>query len=269
MIASLPPRDVDRYLARIGQPRPDALTLASLARLQDAHVRTVPFENLDIHLGRPLSLGTGDLVRKIIDDRRGGFCFELNGLFASLLSTLGYEVVLVAARHRLEDGTLGPAFDHTRILVTVDGHQVVVDVGTGASPRGPVPLDGSVAELPDGSRHRVVARDGRLDSQVQEGDDWTDGWSFDRHAQPLEAFADRCRFHQVDPSSHFTRKPVCTLVTTDGHVTLSDRRLITTSGDQRTEVDVDDPRRVLADTFGVRIPTWPGGTVESSSTSHR
>lgn len=257
MIASLLPQDVDRYLARIGQPRPEAPSLASLARLQDAHVRSVPFENLDIHLGRPLSLRTEDLVRKVVDDRRGGFCFELNGLFASLLATLGHEVVLVAARHRLEDGTLGAAFDHARILVTVGGQQVVVDVGTGASPRGPVPLDGSVVELPDGSRHRVVERDGRLDSQVLEGGDWTDGWSFDRLPQPLEAFDDRCRFHQVDPSSHFTRKPVCTLVTTDGHVTLSDRRLITTRAGQRTEVEVDDPQQVLADTFGVRISTWP------------
>lgn len=258
MIAPLPPHDVDRYLARIGQPRPDALTLASLARLQDAHVRSVPFENLDIHLGRPLSLRTDDLVRKVVDDRRGGFCFELNGLFASLLTALGHEVVLVAARHRHDDGTLGPAFDHARILVTVDGQQVLVDVGTGASPRGPVPLDGSVVELPDGSQHRVVERDGRLDSQVRDGDGWSDGWSFDRQPKPLEAFADRCRFHQIDPSSHFTQKPVCTLVTTDGHVTLSDRRLITTRAGQRTEVEVDDPRQVLADTFGVRIPTWPG-----------
>lgn len=258
MIATLPPHDVDRYLARIGQPSPEDATLASLARLQDAHVRSVPFENLDIHLGRPLSLRTEDLVRKIIDDRRGGFCFELNGLFASLLAALGHEVVLVAARHRHDDGTLGPPFDHARILVTVDGQQVLVDVGTGVSPRGPVPLHGSVVELPDGSQHRVVERDGRLDSQVRDGDGWSDGWSFDRQPQPLAAFEDRCLFHQVDPSSHFTQKPICTLVTTDGHVTLSDGRLITTRAGQRTEVAVNDPRQVLADTFGMQVPGWPG-----------
>lgn len=92
---SPPPDDVDRYLARIGQPRPDDLTLTSLARPQDAHVRSVPFENFDIHLlGRLLSLRDDDLVRKVVDDRRGGFRFELTGLFSSLLTALGHEVVL-------------------------------------------------------------------------------------------------------------------------------------------------------------------------------
>ena len=88
-----------RYLSRIGMPEralpPDVVTLRALQR---AHLRAVPFENLDIHLGRSIILDTDAIVGKIVDDRRGGFCYELNGAFAALLASLGYSVTLHEAR---------------------------------------------------------------------------------------------------------------------------------------------------------------------------
>ena len=249
---------VRSYLARLGHPpvnRPDAATLASL---QDAHVRTVPFENLDIHLGVPLSLELGALHDKIVTRERGGFCFELNGLFHALLSALGYTAWLVEARELGEDGQLGPRFDHARILVDLDATPVLVDVGTGASPRGPVHLTEEEQQVGH-QRYRVREHGDRFVSDRCERGAWVPGWAFDTHPRELDHFEARCHHHQHSPESHFTQKPLCTLVTLDGHATLSDRTLIVTRGDDREEHTVDDPLAVLRDRFGITIPHWPGG----------
>lgn len=208
---------VDRYLVRIGHAAVDAPTTAALRTLQDAHVRTVPFENLDIHLGWPLSLDLDDLAGKVIDRHRGGFCYELNGLFCALL----------------------------------------VDVGTGASPRGPIRLDDAAQRVGhDWFRVREVGD--RYDSDRYQDDAWVQGWSFEPSPQPLGAFAARCRYHERSPDSHFTHKPICTLVTEDGHLTLADRELIITDAQGRHEEVVDDPLEMLSDRFGIVVPRWPG-----------
>lgn len=256
-VPALPPATVADYLARIGRPDAATPTLATLERLQDAHVRTVPFENLDIHLGKPLSLDIDHLAAKVVTRRRGGFCYELNGLFCSLLATLGFTVRLVEARTRDVDGQLGPRFDHARILATVEGRDWLVDVGTGASPRGPIALT-ETPQVVGGTRHRVVSRDGRYDSQHLDGDTWRTGWSFDDVPRDLSEFAARCEYHQRSPDSHFTHKPLCTLVTERGHVTLADRQLITTEDGHRHEQQITDPLTVLAHVFGIVLPRWPG-----------
>ena len=83
-----------------------------------AHLLAVPFENLDIHLGRPISLDQDALFGKIVTRRRGGFCYELNGLFALLLRELGFEVTLLSAGVARADGGFGPEFDHLTLLVS-------------------------------------------------------------------------------------------------------------------------------------------------------
>ena len=130
----------DAYLARIG-----AATDASLAELQERHLRTVPFENLDIHLGVPIVLDPAAMVGKLVDRRRGGFCYELNGSFAGLLRTLGHRCTLLAAKVCGEDGRLGPPFDHLALLVhdREDGAPFLVDVGFGRF--APIPCTGKTA----------------------------------------------------------------------------------------------------------------------------
>ncbi len=230
-----------------------------LASLQDAHVRTVPFENLDIHLGVPLSLDVDDLVAKVVKARRGGFCFELNGLFHAVLEALGFDAWLVEARVIEDDGALGPRFDHARIAVALPdtADPVIVDVGTGASPRAPLRLSPGEQQIGH-TRQRVRRVGDRFVSDRLGPDGWETGWSFTLDPQPLSAFEGRCRYHQQDPASHFTQKPLCTLVTTDGHITLSDRQLITTRGSDRHEAPVDDPLTTLREVFGIELPRWPG-----------
>lgn len=254
-VAALSPTVVAAYLERIGHRPVEAPNKHVLASLQDAHVRNVPFENLDIHLGRPLSLDLDRLVDKVVTRRRGGFCFELNGLFHALLTSLGFNAWLVEARS-FEHGAFGPRFDHARILVDLDD-RVVVDVGTGASPRGPIQLSDRPQTI-GAVTYRTREVGGRYLTEQRAGDTWTPGWSFDTTPHRLDDFTERCHYHQTSPDSHFTHKPLCVLVTDDGHVTLSDRQLIITTGDVQTEVEVDNPIEVLEGRFGISLPRWPG-----------
>ncbi len=113
--------NVDEYLKRIdytGSLRVDAETLRNL---QLAHLRNVPFENLSIHAGEPIVLNDEALFTKIVSNRRGGFCYELNGLFSWLLRTLGFDVCMLAAEVANREGGFGPEFDHMALMVNLDG----------------------------------------------------------------------------------------------------------------------------------------------------
>src|SRR5437763_17007860 len=112
--------NVTAYLERInyhGATEPSAATLRDLHR---AHLLTVPFENLDIHLGREIDLDDERLYAKIVERRRGGFCYELNGAFAALLRELGFNVKKLAAGVARADGGFSPLFDHMALVVELE-----------------------------------------------------------------------------------------------------------------------------------------------------
>jgi N-hydroxyarylamine O-acetyltransferase len=135
--------DSAAYLKRLGFHRHDGPTLESLAALQRAHLEHIPFENLDIHLGNPVILDEELLYEKIVNRHRGGFCYELNGLFAALLEALGYGVTRLSARV-FDDGEPGPEFDHLLLLVDLKaeaGWCYLVDVGFGEAFRVPLRLE--------------------------------------------------------------------------------------------------------------------------------
>ncbi|MFD6327197.1 arylamine N-acetyltransferase, partial [Streptomyces sp. NPDC058442] len=124
---------VDAYLRRLGVERPARPTADALRELHLRHLRAVPFENLSVHLGEEIVLDGKRLLDKVVSGRRGGFCYELNGAFGTLLTALGYEVVLLAARVYGDGGRLGIPYDHLALRVrTPDGDDLLADVGFGA-----------------------------------------------------------------------------------------------------------------------------------------
>lgn len=245
------------YLARLGSARPEAPSLAALAALHRAHLLTVPFENLDISLGRPIALDTGSLVAKVVQARRGGYCYELNGLFALLLRSLGYAVELVSARVAGAGGELTPDYDHLALLVDsplLEGRQLV-DVGFGDAFMEPLPLlDGT--ERVEGSKRVGLSQDaGAWTYREDHGDGWRPTYVFATTPHPLAEFEPRNVWQQTSPESHFTRKRVTSLATPTGRVTLSDERLITTTASRRVERDLD-PSEVpaaLTEHFGITL----------------
>jgi N-hydroxyarylamine O-acetyltransferase len=253
--------DVRAYLDRIGvagTPSPDAAGLRALHR---AHLLAVPFENLDIHLGRWIELEPAALERKVVQQRRGGFCYELNGAFSALLGALGFEVRLLEARVRKAAGAgFGPPFDHMLLRVRCPGEdgEWLADVGFGDSFLEPLRLEAGADQDDPAGRFRIDAIDGELElRRAAEGGRWDPEHRFGRHAHELASYRAMCRYHQTSPRSAFTQRRVCSLATPTGRITLRDDRLIVTDNGQRSERPIDGEaawRRALGEHFGVRLP---------------
>jgi N-hydroxyarylamine O-acetyltransferase len=223
------------YLERIGytgSPLPDSETLRALHR---AHLLTVPFENLDIALGRTIVCDEEAFVRKLVERKRGGFCYEMNGAFAALLRALGFKVTLLSARVPCEDGSPGPEFDHLTLRVDLD-EPWLVDVGFGDSFLDPLRLQADVEQAQDGRKFRIVDEGSSLQVEMAEPERmWKPQYSFTLTPRRLEEFAAMCRYHQTSPESPFTRKRVCSRATPDGRITLADMKFIVTRKGKREE----------------------------------
>jgi N-hydroxyarylamine O-acetyltransferase len=246
--------NVPAYLQRLhytGLTGPAAETLRAL---HQAHLLAVPFENLDIHLGRTIALDEGAFYRKVVERRRGGFCYELNGLFAALLRRLGFEVTLLSARVAGADGRFGPEFDHLTLLVQLE-ERWLADVGFGEGFREPLRLDEPGEQRQTHGAYRL-SREGQSWTYWwrNEAADWQAQYAFTLQPRQLADFAGMCRHQQTSPDSHFTQKRICSLATPAGRVTLTDSRLIVTSGGQREEQELmtqAEYAAALRDYFGV------------------
>jgi N-hydroxyarylamine O-acetyltransferase len=261
--------DVGHYLRRIGLAQAPAPRLDGLAELGLAHLYAVPFENLDIAAGRPLSLDPETLFDKLVVRRRGGFCYELNGLFAALLRELGFEVTLLAGQTvDPVDGSPGPERAHLVLRVDLD-RPWLVDVGWGEAYRRPLALrDGAEHVDPAIGSYRLAERDGRWELvellepegtardvhvRIAQDAEWRVAYRFDLHPHELADFDATCRWQQSE-SPFFTRHRFCTVATPTGRRTLMDDRLILREGSSRTERPVaeDEVPVLLEQLFGVR-----------------
>ena len=248
--------DSKAYLARIGFHGSTDPTAETLRSLHLAHLYAVPFENLDISLGREILCDEDRFFHKIVELRRGGFCYELNGAFAALLRNLGFQVTLLSARVAREDGSASPDFDHLALRVDLE-EPWLADVGFGDSFLEPLRLNPEVEQQQGSLRFRIAAVGHVMIVQRQLDDgNWKSQYRFTLVPHQLSDFAARCRFQQTSPESHFTRQRICTLPTRDSRITLSDLKLIRTTGmvrEERMLPDEDEWRAALLEYFGVRL----------------
>lgn len=264
--------NVAAYLDRLGV---DAATvtdpdLDTLARLQRAHVTSVAFENLSI-TGHPfteadgpgVTLSTPAIYEKVVEKRKGGFCFELNGLFHSLLDELGYDVDRVAARMVGDDGSATPPANHHVNVVDLD-ERYVVDVGMGIpTMRQPTPLSGESRTDEVGVEWRVAPAD-RPDEQFQTefrepgDDDWSLRYVFSDVSRAFGYFEATCDYLQSAPESPFTGDPFVTVATDEGHLKLTREKLTESVGDDVDEdaVTAAEWPSLLYDRFGLEYD-WP------------
>ncbi len=247
---------IEAYLQRIkyvGEIRPTETTLRALHR---AHLFTVPFENLDISLGREIVCDNDSILHKIVNEYRGGFCYELNGAFAALLRALGFRVTLLSARVAREDGSYGPEFDHLTLRVDLE-EPWLADVGFGDCFLEPLRLEPSIQQPQSGRIYRLTSIDSGFGLEVMADGNWKKEYAFSLQPRELPEFAGMCRYHQTSPESHFTRQRICSLATPQGRVTLSDEKLIEARGNSRQErllSGEQEWRAKLRELFGVTLP---------------
>ena len=250
--------DQEKYLSRIGvdltRLPPD---IESLRVLQRQHLLAVPFENLDIHWKNPIVLDTDTFYAKIVENDRGGYCYELNGLFNELLKCVGFRTHLVSGRVYSGESGYSPEFDHMAVVVMIDGMEYLADVGFGDFSVEPLRI-GVYEEQTDREGTFIVrpTEHGAFEIEIRRDGQWVPELLFSRNARDLREFTERNEFQQHSPDSHFIQKKICSILTEKGRKTLTDNKFIVTANGKKQETDVnstDDFARILRQEFGIAV----------------
>lgn len=248
--------NIRHYIERIKYSGPLAPTTEVLANLQTAHLLHVPFENLDIHYNRPIDLT--NLFDKIVTRKRGGFCYELNGLFYELLKEIGFTVKMVSARVYDGKKDYSPEFDHMALIVMSDNNKYLVDVGFGEFSLCPVKIVMNTNTIDPRGIFRIESFDEtHIIIKKQNADGiFIPEYIFSEKERQLDEFYDRCNFHQTNPESHFKQKRICSLPTKNGRITFTGDLLKIKENNTLTEQLLnteEEALQVLWDYFQVKL----------------
>lgn len=255
--------DLTAYFDRINYKGPTSPDAETLRQLQRAHLYAVPFENLNIHMPMPIVLDEAALFDKIVKQHRGGFCFEQNGFFAAVLRALGFDVTMMRADvYNAEQDSFSIPFAHLTLMVTLD-ERYLVDVGFGTAFIEPLRLDEASIQTQEVGQFRIE-HDGEAGFYYEQfvgSEAMTLGYRFFFQPRQWSDFADACHYMQTSPKTHFTQKRLCSLPTSQGRITLSEGKFITTTlTDERHEHLVNDEaefHQILQERFGISVKTRP------------
>jgi len=268
--------DLDAYFQRIGYGGPRTATRSTLDAIAAAHVGNIPFENLDVLLGLPIALQEEALVQKLVRARRGGYCFEQNGLLLCVLHALGFEVTPLSARVRYQKPRdFTPPRTHVFLRVVLDGHPWAADVGVGGlSLTSAIRLDTEDEQATPHEPRRIVREAGRLFHQVKFGDAWHDVCEFTGEAMPPIDRELGNWFTSAHPQSHFKNRLTVARAGPDGaRLSILNRDFTVRAADGTAKTrTLNTPQallKVLAEHFGLTFPAdtrfacpaldWPGG----------
>ena len=248
---------MDQYIERIASSKPQIDDPSKhLRELHYQHLVTVPFEDLSIHHNQPIDLDVNKLYQKVIVNKRGGFCYELNSLFYHLLTHLGYETTIISARIFDEEGKPGPEYDHMALLVHFD-EPWLCDVGFGDLFLSPIRVQCGEVQF-DGRKWFKVERNGDeyvlLESKDQKR--FEKKYLFTLKPKKIPEFYEQCLWKQEHPNSYFVKNKICTIPTSDGRKTLFNTKYIVKSGGLRTQVSIQTPQQekdILWREFGILI----------------
>ena len=246
--------DLSAYLDRVRlpvAPEPDA---EGLAALQRAHRLAIPFENLDVILGRDIAIDPEIVFAKLVGARRGGYCFEQGRLFLDALAALGFEARSLLARVWLGEPPTIPPLTHTLALVRIAGQDWVADAGFGGSYAPPMPLaDGEQADAPDSARFHL-ARDpvfGWLLSRLGDpattdgrgtGPGWQRQYSFDLAPVYPSDLALSNHWVSTSPDSRFVQRRIVSVPLPHGFASLDGTHYRRRNGAQAVDAEITDPR---------------------------
>lgn len=247
--------DVQKYLSRIDFSGSLNADLDTLRKLHRQHLLHVPFEDIDIHYKRPFDLDPVKVFDKIVNRRRGGFCYEVNSLFNELLKHAGFITRIISGKVITDAGTPGPDYDHMAIIIRMD-RDYIADVGFGDLFIEPLEMREGLQN--DGRNYFKIEQEGNeyaiymspSQSKFQKK------YTFTLDEASISLFEGLCYKKQVNPDSHFVRNTICTKLTDSGRITIYNEKFIETIGDQKTEFvirDDDELRSILRDRFNIDL----------------
>lgn len=247
---------IEKYLERIGINKIDKPSLKFLSELQLAHLYSIPFEDLDIPHRDRIILDLKRIYNKIIPTKRGGFCYELNGLFHWLLTQLGFKVDMLSARvfnHQKQE--LGPEFDHLTLIVHLD-KSYLTDVGFGDSFRKPIEMPKGECKDISGYYRVYKINETKYELRKFEDGEWKLQYVFSTIPRDFLDYSEMCAFQQDSQTSHFRTRMKCTIATPTGRITLTDSSLtITDNGNKHKKIIETETEfhKILFDYFGITL----------------
>jgi N-hydroxyarylamine O-acetyltransferase len=260
---SKPVINLERYYSRIGYTGSSDATLETLAGLVEHHISAIPFENIDVLLARPIDISPAAIEAKLVERRRGGYCFEHSRLFERVLTALGFHVENLAARVLWRSHENDPPLPqtHMALRVTIDGEPWLVDVGFGGSvPVAPLRLNHTELQPTRHETFRMVPNGNTVIVELQAGDIWRALYEvskaplLDVDYEPLNWFT------STHPKSLFKAHLMVARATRDARFSLMDGRLTIRHRDGSHEqrgLHVDELEAALADIFGLTVePAW-------------
>jgi N-hydroxyarylamine O-acetyltransferase len=247
--------ELSAYLGRLGIAAPAVADSTGLAMVQRAHRQAIPFENLDILLGRGVDLSPDAVFDKLVRQRRGGYCFEQNRLFGDALKALGFSARRLMARVWFYGPLDIPGRTHTLLLVTLSGRPWIADAGFGGGYAPPMPLVADRIVEEGGARHRLRQHEdhGWL-LERDSGEGWVRQISFTLDEVHESDIAMANHWTATSPDSRFTTSAVLGRILPDGDISLIDQRLVRRQAGGGAKRDIADPasyRATLADSFGL------------------
>ncbi|MEP7143381.1 MAG: arylamine N-acetyltransferase [Ferruginibacter sp.] len=248
--------DIKKYIERINYAGPVDPTFEVLSELQIMHLLHVPFENLDIHNNTKIDLT--NLFDKIVVRKRGGFCYELNGLFYGLLKELGFKVKMVSARVYNDKKNYGAEFDHIALIVKIEDDTYVVDVGFGEFSSYPIKiaLDKETIDPRGIFRIEIFNESYKVIKKKNTNGAFIPEYIFSEKERQLEDFYGMCNYHQTSRESHFTQNRICSLPTKNGRITLTGDTVKITENGKVKETQLSNGgqiRRALWNYFGIKL----------------
>jgi N-hydroxyarylamine O-acetyltransferase len=249
--------DLRAYLARTGYDGPLEPSVAALEGLHQAHVAAIPFENLDILLGRPIRLDLDSLQAKLVAGRRGGYCFEQNTLFQAVLAEMGFRVTALAARVRLGGSTMR-ARTHMLLRVDLGDGPYLADVGFGGDGLiRPLPMETGATVTVGGESHRLRQEEGLWVLEGLSGPQWTDLCAFTLEPQYPIDYEMANHFTSTWPASSFVQSLTAQRSWPARRALLRNRDLVIREGGQARSETVSGPGHLLAvldEVFGLSFP---------------
>jgi N-hydroxyarylamine O-acetyltransferase len=250
------PVDRIEYLKRIDYNDVIDVTDEVLTSLHKKHVFQIPFENLDVYYKRMFDLDIGNVYQKVVNDRRGGFCYELNLLFNWLLNEFGFSSRIIASRIFNEDGSLGPEFDHMSVYVKTE-KEFLIDVGYGELFVTPIEIKSGVQF--DGRNYFQIEKENHgayIVSMSPDGLNYSKRYTFCLDSVKAEDFDAICFDKQTNPNSYFVKNVICTKPTNTGRVTIFNDKLIEKIGELRMETPIQEDENLtkcLKDKFNIVV----------------